>query len=131
MQHNEFTSAASGASETRWLGRPAPAADVPQYGVEPTITIHRPRAFWVPATKTDVIEVLRAHGIQFETTDAPRTVEVDMLRLPDAQVAAGAPAEGRTRVTSGAPVRVHQQEWMPAGSIRVSTDQPLGDLAVI
>ena len=50
---------------------------------------------------------------------------------PDAQVNARAPAEGRTRVTSGAPVRTHQREWMPAGSVRVPTDQPLGDLAVI
>jgi hypothetical protein len=131
MQHEPFTSSSSGAPETHWTGRVAPAADMPQYGDEPTITLHRPRAYWVPATKTDVIEVLRAHGVQFETIDAPRTVDVDMLRLPDAQVTAGAPAEGRTRVTSGAPVRIHLQEWVPAGSIRVPTDQPLGDLAII
>lgn len=131
MQHEQFTSAASGASETHWTGRAAPAADVPKYGVEPTITLHRPRAYWVPATKTDVIDVLRAHGIQFETITAPRTVDVDMLRLLDGQVAAGPPAEGHTRVNAGTPVRIHQQESMPAGSIRVPTDQPLGDLAVI
>ena len=131
MQRESFTSAASGAAETHWTGRAAPAANVPQYGVESTITLQRPRAYWVPATKTDVIDRLRAHGIQFETIDAPRTVDVDMLRLPDAHVAPGAPAEGRTRVMAGTPARIHQQEWMPAGSIRVPTDQPLGDLAVI
>src|SRR5262249_3259082 len=53
MQHDEFSSASSGAPETHWTGRPASAADVPQYGVEPTITLHRPRAYWVPATKSN------------------------------------------------------------------------------
>jgi murein tripeptide amidase MpaA len=131
MQHEPFNSGSSGAVETHWTGHAAPAADVPQYGVEPTVSLHRPRAYWVPATKTDVIEVLRAHGIQFETITAARTVGVDMLRLPDAQTASGPPAEGRTRVNAGTPVRTHGQEWMRVGSIRVPTDQPLGDLAVI
>src|SRR5262249_26127285 len=55
---------------------------------------------------------------------------VDMLRLPDAHADA-VPAEGRTRVTSGVPIHLQRQEWMPAGSIRVPTDQPLGDLAMV
>jgi len=130
IQREHYNSTASGAPETRWLGRAAPQTPVPQYGVESTITLTRPRAYWVPATKPDVIERLRAQGIQFETIAAPRTVGVDMLRLPDAHPDA-TPAEGRTRVTSGAPIILHRDEWMPAGSIRVPTDQPLGDLAII
>ena len=35
----------------------------------------RPRAYWVPATKPDVINVLRLHGVQFETITEARTVE--------------------------------------------------------
>jgi len=130
IEREQFNASSSGASETRWLGRAAPATRVPQYGVESTINVQRPRAYWVPATKPDVIDVLRRQGIQFETISEPRTVDVDMLRLPDAQADA-TPAEGRTRVTSGAPAHNQRHEWMPAGSIRVPTDQPLGDLAVI
>jgi hypothetical protein len=130
IEHESFDSAASGAPETRWLGRPAPATHVPQFGVEPTITLTRPRAYWVPATKPEIIDILRQHGVSFETLSAPRTVDVEMLRLPEAQTG-GTPAEGRTRVTAGAPVRLQRQEWMPAGSIRVPTDQLLGDLAMI
>jgi hypothetical protein len=130
IQREGFNSPASGAAETRWLGRTAQQTRVPQYGVESTVSLQRPRAYWVPATKAAVIDVLRAQGVQFETITEPRTVSVDMLRLPDAHADA-VPAEGRTRVSAGAPMHLQRQEWMPAGSIRVPADQPLGDLAMI
>ena len=130
IAREEFHSASSGAAETRWLGRAAPAAHVPQYGVESTITLQRPRAYWVPATKPAVIEALREQGVQFETIAAPRSVEVDMLRLTHARADA-VPYEGQTRVAAGDPTHLQRHEWMPAGSVRVPTDQPLGDLAMI
>jgi hypothetical protein len=130
IERDQYASPASGALETRWLGRAAPETQVPQYGVQSTITLQRPRAYWVPATKPDVIDVLRQQGVQFETIAAPRTIALDMLRLPDAHADA-APTEARTRATAGVPMRIQRQEWMPAGSIRVPTDQPLGDLAII
>ncbi len=130
IERETYRSTASGALETSWLGRPAPETRMPQFGQEHTITLRRPRAYWVPATKPDVINVLRLHGVQFETISEPRTVEVEMLRLPQAQPSA-APSEGRTRVTAGEPERGMREEWMPPGSIRVPTDQPLGDLAMI
>lgn len=129
IARESYRSTASGAEETRWLGRPAPETRMPQYGQEHTIELRRPRAYWVPATKPDVINVLRLHGVQFETIAEARTVDVEMLRLPQAQ--AGAPFEGRTRVTAGEPQSVRREEWMPPGSIRVPTDQPLGDLVMI
>jgi hypothetical protein len=125
-----YRSAASGAEETRWLGRPAAETRVPQYGQESTITLRRPRAYWVSATKPEVIDILRLHGVQFETIAEGRTVDVEMLRLPQARANA-APFEGRTRIAAGEPTRVTREEWMPPGSIRVPTDQPLGDLAMI
>ena len=130
MTYEMYDSPVTGAREVRWTGRAAPATHVPQYGVRSTVDIARPRAYWVPATKPDVIAVLRAHGVQFETINAARTVEVDVLRLPQAQ-ARPAPSEGRTTVGAGAPVVLHRNVWMPAGSVRVPTDQPLGTLAVI
>jgi hypothetical protein len=130
IERETYRSTASGGEETRWLGRAGAETRVPQYGVESTITLRRPRAYWVPAAKPDVINVLRLHGVQFETIAEPRTVEVEMLRLPQARVSAQ-PSEGRTRVTAGEPQRARREEWMPPGSIRVPTDQPLGDLAMI
>jgi len=130
IQRESYRSPASGAEETRWVGRAAAETRMPQYAQEPTITLRRPRAYWVPATKPDVINVLRLHGVQFETITEARTVGVEMLRLPQVRVGA-APVEGRTRVTAGEPQRIRREEWMPPGSIRVPTDQPLGDLAMI
>jgi hypothetical protein len=130
IERETYRSAASGAEETRWLGRAAAQTRMPQYGQEPTITLRRPRAYWVPATKLEVINVLRLHGVQFETINEARTVEVEVLRLPQARAGA-TPVEGRTRVSSGEPQRRTREAWMPPGSIRVPTDQPLGDLAMI
>jgi hypothetical protein len=130
IERETFLSQASGAQETRWLGRAGAETHMPQFGQEPTITLQRPRAYWVPASKPDVINVLRLHGVHFETISEARTVHVEMLRLPQAQIGA-APSEGRTRVAAGEPERISREEWMPPGSIRVPTDQPLGDLAMI
>jgi hypothetical protein len=129
IERETYLSPASGAEETRWLGHPAGETRMPQFGQEPTIALNRPRAYWVPATKPDVINVLRLHGVAFETIADARTVEVEMLRLPQAQ--ASAPFEGRTRIGAGQPQPIRRQEWMPPGSIRVPTDQPLGDLAMV
>lgn len=125
-----YRSTASGAEETRWLGRAAAETRMPQFGQEPTIQLRRPDAYWVPATKPEVINVLRLHGVAFETIAEARTVDVEMLRLPRATTSA-VPSEGRTRVNAGEPERIRREEWMPPGSIRVPTDQPLGDLAMI
>jgi hypothetical protein len=130
IARESYRSQASGAEETRWLGRAAPDTRMPQYGQEPTIQLRRPRAYWVPATKPEVINVLRLHGIRFETITEDRTVEVEMLRLPQARAGAS-PVEGRTRITAGELQSIRREEWMPPGSIRVPTDQPLGDLAMI
>ena len=131
MQHDTYASAATGSNEIRWLGRPtARPINIPQYGLESTATLSRPRAYWVPSTKPEVIETLRQHGITFETLVAPRTIELEMLRLPSAQAQA-APSEGRMRVNAGAPQPEWREVTMPAGSVRVPTDQPLGTLAML
>jgi len=130
IERETYRSAASGAEETRWLGRHTAPSRLPQFGQEPTVQLRRPRAYWVPATKPDVINILRLHGIQFETINEARTVEVEMLRLPQSSASA-TPSEGRMRAAPGEPERITREEWMPPGSVRVPTDQPLGDLAMI
>jgi len=126
-----YDSPASGGREVRWLGEPDPVAwRMPFYGSKSSLTLKRPRAYWVPGHRPDIIERLRIHGVVMETLAQPRTVEVDMLRLDDPKLA-GATNEGHVpiRVTRVTPVR---QAWtFPAGSVRISTDQPLGDIVVL
>lgn len=58
-----------------------------------------------------------------------REVEVEMYRIQEAKLA-DQPFEGHLPVT-GKPVVEKQARRFPAGSVRISTDQSLGDLAVI
>jgi zinc carboxypeptidase len=130
LKSETYRSAASGRDELRWLGEAAKPITVPVFGSAPAATVAPPRAYWVPPTKPEVIARLRLHGIAVETLDAPRTVEVEMLRLKDPKPAAG-PFEGHTALAIGGVVRERRRETFPAGSVRVASDQPLGQLAAI
>ena len=120
-------SPAAGGKTMRWNGKPGPAVKIPIYGSEPGLQLSIPKAYWVPATKPDVIARLKSHGIAFETIKKAQTVDVDMIRLDGFK--AGAPAEGRVPVTATGVSHKTQAITFPPGSARVSTDQPLGVLA--
>jgi murein tripeptide amidase MpaA len=131
IRYDTYRSEASGRDEIRWLGEPDPELwQVPFYGSRPTLTLTRPEAYWVPAHRADLIERLAIHGVRMERIEAPRTVSVDMLRLVDPTTA--------TRTNEGhvanavKTVEVERRDWTwPAGSVRVPTDQPLGDVVVL
>ncbi len=131
IRYETFDSVASGRPEIRWLGQPdAELWPMPFYGSHPTLTLKRPSAYWVPSYRQDVIERLRVHGVQMETLDTPRTVAVDMLRLVDPKVS-GRTNEGHVPI-SVSEVRPEAHDWtFPIGSVRVSTDQPMGDVAIL
>ena len=131
IRYENYESPASGRSEIRWLGQPDPEPwMMPFYGSRPTLTLARPEAYWVPSYRADVIERLRLHGVQMEVLDAPRAVPVQMLRLEDPRVS-GRTSEGHVPITVET-VTTEDRDWtFPAGSVRVPTDQPLGDLVVL
>ncbi|MFN3815542.1 M14 family metallopeptidase [Brevundimonas sp.] len=131
IRYETWESAASGRSEIRWLGQPDPEPwMMPFYGSRPTLTLARPEAYWVPSWRADIIERLRLHGVRMEVLDAPRTVPVQMLRLGDPRVS-GRTSEGHVPITVET-VTTEDRDWtFPAGSVRVPTDQPLGDLVVL
>jgi murein tripeptide amidase MpaA len=129
--YDTYQSAASGRPELRWLGQPDPELwQVPYFGSSPTLTLKRPTAYWVPSYRADIIERLKTHGVQMETLAAPRTVGVDMLRLVDPKVSART-NEGHVPITVSE-VRTEAKDWtFPVGSVRVPTDQPMGDIAIL
>lgn len=127
--HRLEPSAVSGGLAVEWTGEPV-TFEVPVMAMtEPTVTGKRPAAYWIPPAWRDVIEVLRLHGVEMEEISQPRTLEVEMLRLTEPELAE-APFEGRVMVTA-TPVPETRTETFPAGSMRVPTDQPLGDLAML
>ena len=122
-------SGVSGAEYVRWTGAPE-AMQVELLALDaPTATVARPAAYWVPATHPEVIERLELHGLRTELIDAPREVEVELYRLRDPELGR-APSEGRVTVRATATPERHRR-WYAPGSVRVPTDQPLGDLAVL
>ena len=131
IRYETYDSPASGRREIRWLGEADPEPwSLPFYGSRPTLTLRRPEAYWVPSYRTDVIERLRLHGVEFETLEAPRSVSVEMLRLDEPKVSPRT-NEGHVQI-SVATVTPQRRDWVwPTGSIRVPTDQPLGDIVVL
>jgi hypothetical protein len=119
----------SGGVRTEWLGKPVTRTAPLTRATQAATSVAPAKAYWVPAAWQDVIAKLGLHGISYERIDAPREVDVTMLRLSEPKHAA-AQFEGHVRVTaSETPER--RRETFPAGSVRVTTDHPLGTLAAL
>lgn len=129
--YDTYDSPASGRREIRWSGRADPELwQMPFYGSHPSLTLRRPVAYWVPSYRTDIIERLAIHGIRMETVTEPRAIDVEMLRLNDPRLATRA-NEGHVAVAISG-VTPERKTWtFPTGSVRVPTDQPLGDIVVL
>jgi Zinc carboxypeptidase len=123
IAHETYVSPASGVAEIRWLGKLVDQM-MPVYGVEPGLRVKLPRAYWVPATASDVIARMQLHGVQMERIAEARTLELDMVRIAEPKL--GAANEGHVPLSAKAYAHEMRRETMPAGSVRVPTDQPLG-----
>lgn len=93
------------------------------------VSATRPKAYWIPAQWTEVIERIEAHGIEYSRNIEERQLTVRMYRLTDPSVA-GMPFEGRTTVDGSWSVE-ERIESFPPGSVRIAVDQPLGTLAML
>ncbi len=137
-------STVSGGTRIEWTGKPR-TFRAPLYGASAVaLAVARPKAYWISPAWTDVIERLGSHGIAIERLAEAREVEVEGCRLSGVAIAS-APFEGRVGLAGGngepwstAPTAgkagctvERRRERFPAGSVRVSTDQPLGVLAMV
>jgi len=129
IESRKVLSPITGSTVVRWTGKPVTTEVRVRQRNKPLFTARRPRAYWIPPAWNDVIERLSIHGIQMERLPAPRTVSVEMYRLQDPKFETDA-FEGHVRV-SAKPVSERRNELYPAGSVRIPTDQPLGDLAML
>ncbi len=121
-------SAISGGVRQEWTGRPVTMKLPWRVFSRPTLVATRPRAYWIPPAWSEVIERLRIHGIDMERIAVEREVEVEVYRIVDAKLEPQ-PFEGHARV-SGTPRLEKRTVRFAPGSVRVPTDQPLGDLVV-
>jgi hypothetical protein len=129
IQWRNAPSTISGQQMLIYTGEPITlSVPNPRY-VEPAAIVPRPKAYWIPPAWSEVIERLALHGIFTETISQPQEVDVLLHRLHDPELET-VPYEGHLRVTANTTVEQHLVAY-PPGSVRVPTDQPLGDLAVI
>ena len=126
----------SGSEVVRWTGKTVNEAIPKTYITEPTVTVEVPLAYVIPAAWPDIVERIALHGIEVKRLSEPLTARAEVYRLPDAEIAAPSgwtpnPFEGRVRIDPGDPVKEVIEATFPAGSYRVDTDQPLGELLVL
>jgi hypothetical protein len=127
-------SAITNADYVEWTGKPTTMMIANFRGTEPVAFVKRPNAYYVPASCNEIIERLKIHGIQMEILQQPKEVTVEMYRIQDAKFenegGKTLPFEGHIQVNGTAMPELHKQVFS-AGSVHISTNQPLGDLAML
>jgi murein tripeptide amidase MpaA len=126
MKYERVKSAATGGEVLRWTGEKGPTVKTPIYGSEVGVRLPIAKAYYVPVSKPDVIERLKAQGVVMETLKKAKTIKLDMIRIVSPKI--GPASEGRFMVSAGGFTHEQREETFPAGSVGVSTDQPLGAL---
>jgi hypothetical protein len=119
----------SGDLWLEYTGKPVEMRIPVQSMSAPAHSVSRPRAYWIPAAWPDLIERVGMHGILMERIESEREVDVEMYRVVEWQLAER-PFEGHVRVTPEVRLEKRREKFAP-GSVRVPTDQPLGDLAML
>ena len=127
-------SSVTNADYVQWLGKPV-TMKVPFYkSTVPIDFISRPKGYWIPASCDAVIERLKWHGIAMKTITKPQEVMVEMYRITDYSFEDDnhkpQPFEGHFQVNAKTKGETRKQLFA-AGSVYISTDQPLGDLAML
>ncbi len=129
ISNHRSQSEITGGEYVEWTGEPV-SIRTPIYRMnEPSHVITLPKAYWIPAAWTEVIERLQLHGIKMEITRETREVEVEMYRITGFEFRK-TPYENHMNV-NGKPVPETRKEIFPAGSARISTDQYLAELLAL
>ncbi len=104
---------------------------MPEYGTfEATETERAPRAYLIPPSLATVVERLGAHGVRFRALERPARVRVEEFRIDSAQAAAREFQGRRERTLFGRYAAAAEHE-VPAGTLVVPVDQPLGRLVFV
>lgn len=127
-------SAVTNSDYVEWLGKPETIRIVNYRSTEPYDFIERPKGYWIPPSCEAVIERLKLHGIKMTVSTQAQEMNVEMYRVSSFKFEDEnhlmQPFEGRMQVNAETKTETRKQSF-PAGSVYISTDQPLGDLAIL
>ncbi|PIB36056.1 hypothetical protein BFP72_11955 [Reichenbachiella sp. 5M10] len=113
-----------------WTGTPVTEQIVVRRMNKPAKVVKMPQAYWVPAEWQAVIGKLLDHGVQMEVLTESRSVQVSSYVL-DEFTMSSVPFEGHVRCGDFSHHRVTSDKTYRKGSVRVTTDQPLGALVAL
>ena len=129
IQGTRQKSEITGSDYVVWNATPVKQR-IPYYRFSvPEKTTPRPTAFWVPSSYPDIIGRLRLHGIEMEIIDSAVVVEADFFKIENPRFSSR-PMEGHFTVQADVTLAAAREVFCP-GSVRITTDQPLGDLAIL
>jgi murein tripeptide amidase MpaA len=130
MDYHIEQSPISGDKVVRWTEEPKLYKNLPVIAnTQPVITVTRPVAYYIPPQWTEVIERLSLHGVRMTRLNKPTSITAQQYQFSK-PIFSSADYEGHQTVsaqTTSHKVSAH----LPAGSVRIPTDQPLGDLAML
>jgi hypothetical protein len=111
-----------------WLGKPV-TTKIPFFrNNAPDKIATRPKAYWIPGTYPEVIAKIRLHGIKVEEVSQLKEQQVKMYRIENYKFSAE-PFEGHFGVSGNFQAEQRKEIFYP-GSVRIDTNQPLGDLVI-
>ncbi len=120
----------SGDTVVRWTGKPKLYSNLPvMSNTVPDITTQRPKAYYIEPQWQEVIERLGTHGIRMTRLEKPVTLTLGEYQLTEPKFGKK-DYEGRQRVETTPQLHKITKE-LPAGTVKISTEQPLGDLAIL
>jgi hypothetical protein len=109
----------------RDVARPERMADFSTFEADETEVV--PAAWLVPAELAEVADRLAAHGVRSERLAAPQRMMVEEFRIDSTRTAEQPFQNHRERRVWGRYVRT--ERVVPAGTLRITSSQPLGRLA--
>lgn len=97
---------------------------------KPAASVPVPKAYWIPVEWSEIIDKLKTHGFEMEILEEEKEVNMELSTITEYKLR-NQPYEGRFRFESFELEKEYRKVILNPGSIRVKTDQPLGELLVI
>lgn len=97
---------------------------------KPVTTVSVPKAYYVPVEWKEVIKKMKEHGIEMEILKEEVELNLEFSTINDFKMVSQ-PYEGLMRIQSFDLDKKYRKVTLQPGSVKVSTSQALGELAVI
>lgn len=113
-----------------WKGEPITQI-VPSILMDkPVASVPVPKAYWIPVEWSAVIQKMENHGIEMEVLEESKELNLEYSTVNDFKMVSR-PYEGLMRFQSFDLDKAYKKVTLQPGSVRIKTDQALGELAVI